>query len=229
MRGLRERLAAGEVLVGDGAWGTLLMARGLAPGAAPESFNLTRPAVLEEIARDYLEAGADLVTTNTFGGSPMRLARFGLAERTEELNRAAVEAVRRAVGGRAYVSASVGPSGHVLAPYGDGDPVQIAAGYERQIRALAAAGADLVCIETMTDLAEALLAVRAAHAVAPELPVMKEVVDLVRARGLSGRVKVIVGGAPVSEAWAREIGADGHGYDAANAVERVRALVTARA
>ena len=172
MTGLLERLAAGEVLVGDGAWGTLLMARGLAPGAAPETLNLTQPGTLEEIARLYVEAGADLVTTNSFGGSPARLARYGLEARTEEINRAAVEAVRRAVGGRAWVSASVGPSGHVLRPYGDGDPAEIGAGFERQIRALAAAGADLVCVETMIDLAEAVLAVRAARAVAPGLPVM---------------------------------------------------------
>ena len=172
MTALLERLRSGAVLVGDGALGTLLMTRGLRPGAAPEALNLTRPEVLEEIARLYVEAGADLVTTNTFGGSPARLRRYGLEDRTEEINRAAVEAARRAAGERAYVSASIGPSGHVLKPYGDGDPGEIAAGYERQIRALAEAGADLVCIETMTDLAEAVLAVRAARAVAPELPVM---------------------------------------------------------
>lgn len=172
MSGLLERLRAGEVLVGDGAWGTLLMSRGLAPGEPPEAFNLARPEALEAIARQYLEAGADLITTNTFGGSPARLRRYGLADRTEAVNRAAVEAVRRAVGDRAYVSASVGPSGHVLQPYGDGDPAEIAAGFERQVRALAEAGADLVCVETMTDLAEAVLAVRAARRAAPGLPVM---------------------------------------------------------
>ena len=75
--------------------------------------------------------------------------------------------MRRAARGRAYVSASVGPSGHLLKPYGDADPADIGAGFERQIRALAEAGADLICIETMTDLAEAVLAVRAAQAVAP--------------------------------------------------------------
>jgi 5-methyltetrahydrofolate--homocysteine methyltransferase len=172
MRSLLERLAAGEVLVGDGAWGTLLMTRGLKPGEAPEVLNLSHPETLEEIARLYVEAGADLITTNTFGGSPARLRRSGLDHRTESINRAAVEAVRRAVADRAYVSASVGPSGHLLKPYGDGDPAELAAGFERQIRALAAAGADLVCIETMTDLAEAVLAVRAARAAAPALPVM---------------------------------------------------------
>ena len=172
MKDLLTRLRAGDVLVGDGAWGTLLMARGVRPGEAPESLNLTRPRVIEEIALLYLEAGADLITTNTFGGSPARLRQFGLDGETEAVNRAAVEAVRRAARGRAYVSASVGPSGHLLKPYGDADPADIGAGYERQIRALVEAGADLVCIETMTDLAEATLAVRAARTVAPDLPVM---------------------------------------------------------
>ncbi len=170
--GVLERLRSGQVLVGDGAWGTQLMERGLRPGEPPETFNLARPEVLEEIARAYLAAGADLVTTNTFGGSPTRLAQRGLDGRTEEINRAAVAAVRHAVGGRAYVSASVGPCGHLLKPYGDADPGEIAAGFERQIRALAEAGADLLCVETMTDLAEAVLAVRAARAAAPGLPVM---------------------------------------------------------
>ncbi len=172
MKPVLDRLAAGETLVGDGALGTLLIARGLEPGQPPEALNLSKPEWLEDIARQYLEAGADFVTTNTFGGSPARLARYGLAERLEELNRGAVEIVRRTVDGRAHVLASVGPSGRVLKPYGDGDPAEIAAGYERQIRALAGAGADLIGIETMTDLAEAVLAVRAARAVAPRLPIL---------------------------------------------------------
>jgi 5-methyltetrahydrofolate--homocysteine methyltransferase len=172
MKDVRTRLAAGDVLVGDGAWGTLLQAYGLRPGEPPESLNLTRPDVIEEVATLYLQAGADLITTNTFGGSPARLRQFGLDAQTELVNRAAVEAVRRAAGGRAYASASVGPSGHLLKPYGDADPVGLSAGFERQIRALAEAGADLLCIETMTDLAEAVLAVRAARTVAPDLPIM---------------------------------------------------------
>ena len=172
MKPLLERLQAGDTLVGDGAWGTMLMARGLRPGDPPEGLNLKQPEVLEAIAAEYVEAGADLITTNTFGGSPARLRQFGLDGNTEAINRAAVEAVRRAVQGRAYVSASVGPCGHVLKPYGDADPAEIQSGFERQIRALADAGADLVCIETMTDLAEAILAVRAVRVAAPHLPVI---------------------------------------------------------
>ena len=172
MKGLLERLAAGEVLVGDGAWGTQLMVRGLPPGQAPEWFALERPEVIEEVARLYVEAGADLVTTDTFGGTSFRLRLHGLDGERARINRQAVEAVKRAVAGRAYVSASVGPSGQILEPYGDTSPDAVEEAFAEQVAALAEAGADLVCVETMSDLVEATRAVRAAKARAPRLPVM---------------------------------------------------------
>ena len=216
MNRIADDLKAKRVLISDGAWGTLLMAQGLAPGEPPEVFNLARPEALEEIARQYLEAGADLVTTNTFGGSPARLRQYGLEARTEAVNRAAVEAVRRAVGGRAYVSASVGPSGHVLRPYGDADPAEIGAGFERQVSALAAAGADLVCIETMTDLAEAVLAVRAARKVAPGLPIVATMTFEQTRRGfftvMGVSIEQAIGG--LGEAGADVVGSNcGNGSD----------------
>lgn len=170
--GLLARLAHGEVLVGDGAWGTQLMARGLPPGQPPEWFALERPEVIEEVARLYVEAGADLVTTDTFGGNRFRLEIHGLAGELARVNRQAVEAVKRAVAGRALVSASVGPSGQLLEPYGDASPAAVEAAFAEQVRVLAEAGADLVCIETMSDLTEATCAVKAAKAAAPGLPVM---------------------------------------------------------
>lgn len=108
MRTLRAHLAAGDVLVGDRARGTMLMARGLRPGDPPEALTLRRPDLIETIARLCVEAGADRVTTNTFGGSPLRLRAFGLETDTEAINRAAVEALCRAVGGRTLVSGSMG-------------------------------------------------------------------------------------------------------------------------
>jgi 5-methyltetrahydrofolate--homocysteine methyltransferase len=172
MAGVLERLKAGEVLVGDGAWGTQLMARGLPAGQPPEWFALERPEVIEEVARLYVDAGADLVTTDTFGGSSFRLKLHGLDGAKERVNRQAVEAVKRAVAGRAYVSASVGPSGRILEPYGDTPADAVEEAFAEQIAVLAAAGADLVCIETMSDLVEATRAVKAARAVAPRLPVI---------------------------------------------------------
>ena len=172
MRSFRARVDAGETLCGDGAWGTQLMARGLKPGDAFEALNLERPEVLAEIAAAYVEAGADLITTNTFGGSPLNLAGHGLAEKTEALNRAAVDAIESVAAGRAFVSGSVGPTGRILTPYGDTEPEVVAEGFSRQIGALIEAGADLICIETMMDLGEARLAVEAARRCSSSIPVV---------------------------------------------------------
>jgi 5-methyltetrahydrofolate--homocysteine methyltransferase len=172
MEGLLARLGRGDVLVGDGAWGTQLMQRGLPAGQPPEWFALERPETIEEVARLYLEAGADLVTTDTFGGTSFRLKLHGLDGERERINRQAVEAVKRAVAGRALVSASVGPSGQLLEPYGDTSPDAVEAAFAQQIAVLAAAGADVLCIETMGDLTEAARAVKAAKAEAPGVPVV---------------------------------------------------------
>jgi 5-methyltetrahydrofolate--homocysteine methyltransferase len=172
MRGLLERLRAGEVLVGDGAWGTQLMARGLEPGESPEAVNLSNPAALVEIASLYVDAGAELITTNTFGGSPLKLQAHRLADRTEEINRLAVEALKPVVEGRAFISGSVGPTGAIVKPYGDTEPEVLAEGFRRQIGALVDAGADLICVETMIDLTEARLAVEAARARSADIPII---------------------------------------------------------
>jgi 5-methyltetrahydrofolate--homocysteine methyltransferase len=167
-----DRIADGEVLVADGAMGTMLIARGLPPGACPEEWNLTRPEVLEEIAALYLETGAEIITANTFGASPMKLAPYGLADRTEEINAAGVAAARRAVGDRAYVLGDVGPSGRLLKPYGDADPDEVYESFKRQVSALVSAGVDVMFVETMTDLNEATLAVEAIKAVSSYFPVV---------------------------------------------------------
>jgi 5-methyltetrahydrofolate--homocysteine methyltransferase len=128
--------------------------------------------VLEEVALLYVEAGADLVTTDTFGGTSLRLVLHDLDGETERINRQAVEAVRRAVDGRALVSASVGPSGRLLEPYGDTSPEAVYTAFSEQVAVLASAGPDLICIETMSDLTEATQAIRAAKEQASGLPVM---------------------------------------------------------
>ena len=172
MKPFRERLQEEKPLVADGAVGTLLFRRDLKPGRCPESVSLTDPQVLEEIAGEYLDAGAEIVQTNTFGASPIKLLPYHLAERTEELNRNAVRAVRNVVGDRAYVSGSCGPSGKILKPYGDADPDDLYASFRRQMESLIGAGVDVICIETMLDLAEVTLAVKAAKDVSPTMPVM---------------------------------------------------------
>ncbi len=178
MAGLRERLAARRLLVGDGAWGTRLQERGLQPGECPELWNVTRAPEVRAVAEEYLAAGSDLILTNTFGGSPLMLRRHDLERRTEELNaagaRLSLEAAR-AAGGRALVAASIGPTGELPAPLGTASEAELEEGFRRQVRALLEAGVRLLCVETMIDLSEACCAVRGARRAAAELGLEVEV------------------------------------------------------
>lgn len=221
MKPLLERLKNGEILVADGAMGTMLMAMGVRFAGCPESINFDRTDVLEEIARQYREVGAEIVQTNTFGGSPMKLAAHGLDGRCEEINRNAVQSVRRAVGDGAYVSASCGPCGAILQPYGEADPEAVARSFERQLRALAEAGADLFCVETMTDIREAVIAVRAAKSAAPAIPVIATMTFNATPRGFRTMMGTTV------EECARELasaGADVVGSNCGNGIERMTAI-----
>lgn len=167
---LRRALAAGEILICDGAMGSALLEKGLEPGACPDELCLTRADWIVEVSTTYRDAGADIIQTNTFGASPLKLAPYGLEDRTEEINHAGVRIAREAAGG-AFVAGECGPCGHLLEPYGDVTVETARHGFERQIRALAEAGADLILFETFSDLNEALLAVQAARENAPDLPV----------------------------------------------------------
>lgn len=157
---LKDLLAAGPVLT-DGAWGTQLQARGLALGEFPDAWNLTHPDRVEAVARAYVEAGSQVILTNTFGANRLRLLEAGLAEKVSEINRRGAEISRRAASGRAKVFASIGPSGKMLAA-GEVTTDELRAAFEEQARALAAGGADGLVVETMSDLEEAILAVAAA-------------------------------------------------------------------
>ena len=218
MKAMIERLRDGETLCGDGAWGTQLMARGLESGDSPEGFNLSHPEVLAEVATLYVEAGADLITTNTFGGSPLNLASYGLDDRTEEINHAAVEVIRSVVGDRAYVSASIGPTGKILTPFGDTEPEVMREAFARQIAALVAAGADLLCIETMIDLREATLAVEAARSISADIPVIATMTFDPTPRGF-----FTVMGVTIERACSRlvEAGADIVGSNCGNGIDRM--------
>ena len=166
------RIRQGEVLVADGAMGSLLFGMGLQPGECPESVNLAHSELLEEIARRYLEAGAQIIQTNTFGGSGLKLSTYGLETKTREINQSAVRAVRTTVGDRAYVSGSCGPSGCTLKPYGEKAPEEVYESFHVQLAAIIDAGVDLLCIETMTDITEATLAIKAARSVSETIPIM---------------------------------------------------------
>ncbi len=171
MEPLRARLKRPGILLADGAMGTMLLDRGLIPGDCPEKMNLERPEAVEEVTRLYISAGAEIVQTNTFGGSPLKLAPYGVEGRTDEINARAVALARNAAGDRAYLAASCGPSGKILEPYGDTAAETVFESFRMQMKALAAEGVDMFSIETMTDLAEAVLAVRAAKSVSGSIPV----------------------------------------------------------
>jgi 5-methyltetrahydrofolate--homocysteine methyltransferase len=174
MKTLTERVNRGDILVGDGAMGSMLMkmATDLPKGICPDSIHLTHPKTVEEITKLYFEAGAQILQTNTFGASPLKLSSYSLEEKTEEINEKAVECVRKVVGKNAYISGSCGPSGKLLKPYGDTEPEEMYDSYNRQLKALVEAGVDVVYIETMTDLQEALLAIKACRSASPSIPIV---------------------------------------------------------
>ncbi len=167
-----ENIKSGKILLSDGAMGSLLMEKGLKQGECPENLNLTQPKILEEITQLYLDAGSDIIQSNTFGASPMKLSDYGLDNKAEEINRAAVSLAKNVVGDKAYIYGSCGPSGKILQPFGDGDPDELQRGFERQIKAMVFAEVDVIIIETMTDLNEAKIAIKAAKTVAPEITVV---------------------------------------------------------
>lgn len=151
-----------RILILDGAMGTMLQQRGLGRGECPELFNLTHPHVLEDIHSAYIDAGCDIIQTNTFGANRFKLGEYGLADKVEEINSRAVEIARKAAGNRALVALSAGPTGKLFKPFGDVEFDDLFEAFSAQFRAAEKAGADLISIETMTDIAELRVAVIAA-------------------------------------------------------------------
>ncbi len=162
MQKMREQIAAGRVLVSDGGWGSFLVARGMQPGECPELWCVGHADDVRGIAEMYADAGADIVMTNSFGGTRFKLAHYGLAARVAELNEAAARLSRDAAGPARHVMASVGPTGKILM-MGDVAEEEIYDAFREQALALEAGGADACTVETMAALDEAALAVRAAR------------------------------------------------------------------
>ncbi len=162
---LLERLERGEIVICDGAMGTLLQERGLPLGVAPEEWNLSHPEVVAQIHREYLEAGAEIVETNTFGGNRLKLSLSNLEGRIEEINREAVRIAREAVGDKAYVALSVGPTGKLLQPWGDLSFEEALKAYKEQMGYAFKESPDFAILETFSDLQEIRAAVLAAQEV----------------------------------------------------------------
>jgi len=164
---LEERLRQKRILVSDGAWGTMLQAQGLEPGSCPELWNLEHPERVRAVAAGYAAAGADMVLTNTFGGSAAVLRRYGQADRVAGLNAAGARLSLEGASS-SIVAASIGPSGEYLKPLGDYDEQSLRELFAEQIRAVTSAGVRVICIETMVSVEEAACAVAAARAVEAE-------------------------------------------------------------
>lgn len=175
-------LAGTRTVLFDGAMGTELMARGLAVGMVPELWNVDRPDLVREVHAEYFAAGADVVSTNSFGATPLKLAAHGLEGRAGELNRAAARLAREAAPPGRYVAGSIGPTGKFLKPQGPCTEAEFEAAYAEQARALDEGGVDALLVETQYDLREALAAVRAARSVS-KLPVFVTMTFNARPRG----------------------------------------------
>lgn len=151
-----------KVFILDGAMGTMLQEKGMVPGECPELFGVNHAEILADIHRQYVDAGVDIIETNTFGGNCFKLAEYGLAERVEDINAEAVRIARSAARGKALVAASIGPSGRLLRPMGEAGFDDLYQAFAEQVKACEKAGADLISIETMTDVGEARVAAIAA-------------------------------------------------------------------
>jgi 5-methyltetrahydrofolate--homocysteine methyltransferase len=179
-------LTEARTLLLDGGLGLALSARGFAAGECPEEWNVSHPADVEDIHRAFFAAGSDMVNTNTFGGTSLRLEAHGLRARAVELNEAGARlatGVRdREFPGR-YVVGDIGPTGKMVKPMGDADPEALRASFFEQAEALLRGGVDALNIETMFDLTEARVAVEAAVAAADGRPVLASLAFKPTAKG----------------------------------------------
>ncbi len=157
---ISELVKSGKILVSDGAWGTMLQLKGLEIGGCPELWNLTRPDDVYDVAKSYIVAGADIIETNSFGGSSIKLADYDLQDKVFAINKKAVEISRKAAGPNKYVIASLGPSGKFIFT-GEVTEEELYNTFKEQALAFKEGGADAVCIETFYALDEAACAIKA--------------------------------------------------------------------
>jgi len=201
-------------LIADGAWGTQLLALGLSPGTLPDAWNLERPERVESVARAYVEAGSQVILTNTFRSNGITLEEAGLAGQLTAINRAGVEISKRAAAGKALVFASIGPTGKLLIN-AEVSREEVAGAFAAQAVALAAAGADALLVETMSDLEEAALALSAAKSTG--LPI---IVSFAFDSG-KNKDRTMMGVTPEAAARAMEsAGADAVGANCGAGIER---------
>lgn len=164
-------LSSGEMVVTDGPFGTQLQAHGLTPGQCPEEWNLSHPEVVKSILARYKDAGSQVAKTNSFGGSRLKLRRFGVEEKVYEINRAAAALAREVSGPERLVLGCMGPTGEMVEPYGDVEEDELYEVFAEQAKALQEGGVDALLVETQPILEECCVAIRAAKE-ATGLPVV---------------------------------------------------------
>ena len=194
------------LIIGDGAMGTELQAKGLPAGTMPELWNDENAEAVLSIHRAYLDAGAQILTANTFGGNRLRMQEAGLAERATELTRLGASLASRAAGGRAWVAGSVGPTGGIMEPFGTLSVEEAEDIFGEQVTALAEGGADVILVETQHDIEEACAAIRAAKA-KTNLPVLCTFAFNPKGRTMMG-LKPDVAAQRAEEAGADVVGAN---------------------
>lgn len=180
-----ERMAQPGILVADGATGTMLQQAGLPRGCAPERWNLENPAAVLELHKSYVEAGADIILTNTFGGSRVRLERDSLAEKAFEINQAAAALARQSANENTLVFGDIGPTGQLLQPFGNLSAAEAKEAFAEQAAGLAEGGVDALFIETMSDLQEVFAAIEGVRK-ACSLPVLVSMSFDTRGRTMMG-------------------------------------------
>lgn len=169
---LKDLLQTGQPIITDGATGTMLFQMGLQHGDSPELWNVEQPEKIHDLHRGYVEAGSQILLTNTFGANRLRLQLHNLEDRVDELNRAAVRIAREEAAKASHpvlVAGDIGPTGSILLPYGDMEFETAVEVFEEQVRALVDAGADFINIETMSDLEEVRAAVTAVRNVSEDI------------------------------------------------------------
>ncbi len=217
MNKLLQYLKKKPVLISDGAWGTQLQAKGLPAGECPERWNITHREVVYSIAKGYADAGADMVETNSFGGSTIKLKSYGLDDRTFEINRLAAEISREAIGPEGIVLGSVGPTGKILMT-GEITPEELYEAFVPQVKGLEAGGADVAMIETMMDIEEAKIALKAVR----DHTKMAAVCSFTFDKTAMGEYRTMMGYSPADVAKAMtEAGADVIGANCGHGIEQM--------
>ncbi|MGA8263262.1 MAG: homocysteine S-methyltransferase family protein [Ignavibacteriaceae bacterium] len=223
-RSILKKLGEGKILISDGGWGTFLHELGLEVGDCPEIWNVTHRQEVLGIANSYIDAGSDMILTNTFGAHPIRLKHYGLQDRAFELNEAGASISREAAGDDHFVLGSIGPSGAILIME-DYSEEEVYDGFRIQVEGLAKGGADVICVETMSATDEACLAIKAAK----EFTDLEVISTFTYNKTVQGYYRTMMGVSPeeminaVKKAGADIIGANcGIGFD--QMVEIVEAI-----